>query len=166
MDGIEQKIRSFEASLKREAEKLGEMAEREDTLRRCVLDRNWAGLEGILRSVKALVAEIGAAEQQRNKLYEDIRKHYRAEPDEGFYEVLVRIPREYHDSLADLHRKLRSSVGRVQGATGGIDAYISAAAGTLEQILEELFPARRMRLYTRTGASRGTEHPLVVSHSL
>jgi len=54
----------------------------------------------------------------------------------------------------------------VQGLSGGIDAYIRSTLNTMGKILEELYPSRRLRMYTRTGAARGADHPLVVSHSL
>jgi hypothetical protein len=166
MDGIAHTLKDLEASMFREAEKLEKMAVAEDSLRACVLDRDWLRLDEIIRSVKTLSHEIAETEKIRSRLYQEARSRIGAAPDEGFYEFLARLPENLRGGLADLHRRLKTAVGRVQGLSGGIDAYIRSTLNTMGKILEELYPSRRLRMYTRTGAARGADHPLVVSHSL
>lgn len=166
MDVLQQKLRDLKDLMNREAEKLEELAGMETRLQRCVLDKNWAELEEIVRSLQGVAREVAHIENSRDLLYGELRRPLGVAASDGFYDFLAKLPPEERVELSALYRRLRLAVSQVRSATGGIDSYISATLSTMGRILEELFPSRRMKLYTRTGAKGGAEHPLVFSHSL
>jgi hypothetical protein len=165
MNIAEHDIRLLEHLMTEEAETLEALSGMEEDIRAAVLERNWLNLEARLQNVKNLSEKLSSAEQIRAIVYEKIKASCKAGSSEGFQDILDRIPPERRGNLAALHRRVRFSVEKVKSLTGGLDAYISAAVSTMDKILEEIFPARRNRLYTRTGKSRNAGHPMVISHS-
>jgi predicted nuclease with TOPRIM domain len=166
MNGIQHKIPVLKDLIKQEIEKLDELAGAENKLQKCVLDKNWAELEEIIRRLQCLSAEISHIENSRNILYGEILDILGVIGPNGFYDVLAKLRSEERVDLAALYRRLRLSVNAVRSITGGIDTYITATISTMGRILEELFPARRMRLYNKSGTSRKAEHPMVFSRCL
>ena len=166
MDGLQQKIPVLKDLIRQEIEKLDELAGAEHKLQKCVLDKNWAELEEIIRRMRDISAEISHIENSRNIVFCEIRDTFGIIETNGFYDVLTKLDPEERVDLAALYRRLRHSVYAVRSITGGIDTYITATISTMGRILEELFPARRMRLYNKSGSSRNTEHPMVFSRCL
>jgi predicted transcriptional regulator len=166
MNGIQHKIPALKDLIKQEIEKLQDLAGAETKLQKCVLDKNWAELEEIIRRMQDISAEISHIENSRNIIYCEIRDSLGIMETNGFYDVLTKLDPEERVDLAELYRRLRHSVNAVRSITGGIDTYITATVSTMGRILEELFPARKLRLYNKSGTSRNSEHPMVFSRCL
>jgi hypothetical protein len=152
--------------MKEEAENLEALSILEEKLRHSVISRDWDSLDGTLREVKTMSEKVAQAEQIRAVVYQKIKRSCQAGPDEGFHELLSRVPGEERGNLGALHTRLRFAVEKVKCLTGGIDTYIRAAADTMDTILEEVLPDRRNRIYSRTGEALGSSRPLMASHSL
>ncbi|MCL1818215.1 MAG: hypothetical protein FWG35_04735, partial [Spirochaetaceae bacterium] len=115
---------------------------------------------------KTIGEKASQADQLRAVVYEKIKRSCRAQRTESFQEVLARVPAEEWGSLPELHRRVRMAVGKIKSLTGCLDTYISSAVSTMDRILEELFPDRRNKIYTRTGGVSGAGAPLMVSRSI
>jgi hypothetical protein len=152
--------------MREEAETLEALSALEDGLRRLVVERNWGGLEETLRDVRAVGEKVAQTDQIRAAVYRKIRMSCQAGPEEGFQEILGRVPICEREPLGALHRRLRVAVERVKCLTGGLDTYINSALGTMEKILEEVFPDRKNRIYTRQGGFLDSGRPVMVSRSL
>jgi hypothetical protein len=152
--------------MREEAETLEALSALEDGLRRSVVGRDWDGLEGRLRELGAVGGKVSQTDQMRAAVYRKIRVSCQAGPEEGFREVLARVPAGEREELEGLHRRVRVAVERVRCLTGGLDAYISSAVSAMDRILEEVFPERKTRIYTREGGLVDSGRPMMVSRSL
>jgi hypothetical protein len=159
-------LRLLEHLMKEEAEALEALSALEDNLRRQVMTHDWTNLDGRLREVHALGEKASQAEQLRAVVYQKIKRSCQAGPEENFQEILCRVPVEERGSLSELHRRTRLAVEKVKCLTQTLDAYISSSVHTMDRILEEIFPDRRNRIYTRQGEIIGASRPLVVSRSI
>jgi len=166
MDAITETLKELEAAMDGEADKLEKMAQTGSVLRARILDRNWPRLEDEVGKMRTLSGEVAAWEEKRSLLYREARIKSGAPPEGSFAEFLARLPGESREGLEERRRRLRVAVDRVGSLTGGIDAYVRSSMRTMEKVLEEFFPPRRLRTYTRTGEVRGADHPPVVAESL
>jgi hypothetical protein len=89
-----------------------------------------------------------------------------AEPRESarFEELLTRLPPEDRDELFGLYRQLKLAVIRVKGNAGLLGFYLRSLSGTVQKVLEELFPHRRGTIYSRSGKSRDAGEDSMVVH--
>jgi hypothetical protein len=152
--------------MKAEAEGLETLSALEEELRRAVVRKDWAGLDGMLREVRAAGESVSQTEQIRAAVYQKIRISCRAKPEEGFQEILARVADEERGDLSALHRRVRAAVEKVKCLTGGLDTYIKSAVGTMDTILDELFPDRKNRIYTSRGGFQDSSRPMMISQSM
>ena len=152
--------------MKEEAELLEKLSALEAELGRFARERDWTRLDGTLCEVKTMGEKASQADQLRAVVYEKIKRSCRAQRAETFQEVLARVPAEEWGSLPELHRRVRMAVEKIKSLTGCLDTYISSAVNTLDRVLEEIFPDRQNKVYTRTGFAFGAGAPLMVSRSI
>ena len=152
--------------MKEESEVLDKLSTLEEELGRSARERDWTELDTRLREVKTMCEKLSQADRIRAVVYEKIKRACRALPTESFGEVLARVPEEEWGSLPELHRRVRIAVEKIKSLTGGLDTYISSTVNTMDRILEEIFPDRRNKIYTRKGEVFGTGAPLMVSRSI
>ena len=152
--------------MKEEAGLLERLSALEEELGRSARERDWTGLDGTLSEVRTMSEKASQADLVRAVVYEKIKRSCKAPPEEGFQEVLARLPAEERGSLSDLHRRVRIAVERIKSVTGGLDTYISSTVSTMDRILEEILPDRRNKMYTHTGGVFGAGAPLMVSRSI
>jgi hypothetical protein len=131
-----------------------------------MLDRDWPSLDCTLGEVKTVSEKASQTEQIRAVVYQKIRNACGAGADESFQEILARVPAEDRENLSALHRRVRVAVEKVKCQTGGLDTYINSAVSTMDKILDELFPERKNRLYTRRGGAFTSSRPMMISRSL
>ena len=158
-------LRLLEHLMKEEAETLESLSQVEEKLRKSVLNKDWANMDETLQNVKNLSEKVSQSEKIRAIVYQKIKTSCKASPEETFSDILIRIPPEDQGNLASLHRKICTSVEKVKCLTEGLDIYINSAMNTMDRILEEVFPSRRNKVYTRTGESSAGGQPMVISHN-
>ncbi|MDR3200914.1 MAG: hypothetical protein LBT68_05590 [Spirochaetales bacterium] len=166
MSIVAQDLRLLEDLMRAEAETLENLSALEEKLRRSAIRRDWSSLDITLHKLKLMSEKVSKTEQVRAVVYRKITTSCQSGPEEGFQDILARIPPEERGNLNAMHNRLRAAVEKVKCLTGGIDTYIRSTAGTMDQILEEIFPGRRNKIYTRTGETLGSSQPMMVSHTL
>ncbi len=146
---------------------LDNLSREEARLQIAVLQKDWIALEACVREMKAIAQGIEECEQKRTESYRVLKAALGLKPDDSFYEVLSRLPIEDRQELAELYRRLRIGIVKVRSITDGIDAYVTATVGTMRDILDELFPERKGKIYSRSGTvSSADASSLVVNHRL
>jgi hypothetical protein len=156
----------LEHLMREEAETLEALSALEDRLRRLVMDRDWNALDGMLREVQAAGEKVSKTDLIRAAVYQKIRMSCQARPEDGFQEILARVPACQRETLSALHGRVRAAVERVKCLTGGLDTYINSAMSTMDKMLEEIFPDRKNRIYPRGGGLQDSGRPVMISRSL
>lgn len=146
---------------------LESLSRHETRLQAAVLQKDWVSLEAAVREMKSISEEIERCEKERTDAYRELKGGLGLRETDTFYEVISRMPLEERAELAQLYRNLRIGIARVKSITTGIDAFVSATVGTMREILEELFPEHKGRMYSRTGAAHSSDtSSMVVNHRM
>ena len=157
----------FKDALHLQSVLLDSLSREEGRLQVAVLEKDWIALEESIRTMRVLAADIEECEMRRNEGYRNLKASLGLKSDDSFYDVLSRLPLEERQELAGLYRQLRIGISKVRSITDGIDAYVTATVGTMRDILDEIFPERKGKIYSRSGSVAVAEAPsLVVNHRL
>ena len=158
---------SLTALMEREVVLLEHMVSYELTLKESILSHNWTRLELAQRKVAPFLDEVAGVERKRNAAFAKLRAAVGEDEDAGLYEVLVHMNRELRDRAAEVYRRLKFTVLKIQGITNSIDIYLRTVTGAMQEILAELFPFRKGNIYTRHGTtSQAQANPMVFSRRL
>ncbi len=150
----------------REIEQMERFSREEEVLQRAVLSKDWPAMECSLRSMRELSDRVNEIEDERARVFEEMKRE-KGVPDTGsFYDLLVHIPSEERVSLSEKYRNLKVAVLRVKGFTGGIETYLTSASVTLQEVLSDLFPGYRQDTYGKNGSRQVKQERLFVDRSI
>jgi len=157
---------ALKKALRDEAQVLTEFAAGQKRLQELIGKRQWTRLEGQIEELKSLASRAETLEEQRHSSYRQLKADLGLsdEPpgkagagDAGrFEDVVTRLAGPDRDELFALYRQLKLAVIRVKGNAGLLGFYLRSLSGTLQKVLEELFPHRKGRIYSRSGKTRET----------
>lgn len=160
---------ALKKALRQEAQVLTEFAAGQKRLQELIGKRQWTRLDGQIEELKSLASRAETLEEQRHSSYRQLKADLglgdeppgRAGEAAGgiarrFEDVVTRLPGPERDELFALYRQLKLAVIRVKGNAGLLGFYLRSLSGTLQKVLEELFPHRKGRIYSRSGKTRET----------
>ena len=157
---------ALKKAMRGEADALNEFAAGQKRLQELIGKRHWTRLEGQIEELKSLASRAETLEDQRHNAYrqlkddlgiaEDPTRKPGTEDARGFEEVVSRLPAGERDELFALYRHLRLALIRVKGNAGLLGFYLRSLSETLQKVLEELFPHRKGKIYSRSGKTRET----------
>lgn len=151
----------------REKELFGRFADREAGLTKVVQDRDWNNLEKALADLEELAGSIELSEKKRHLHFQELKKQLGVSDRAGFGLVASRLPEARRGPLVAAQRELKAAVARVRSLTGSLAYYFRYVKESVEQILAEVLPHRKGRIYSHSGlAMDGREGPVVLDHSL
>ncbi|MBN1835093.1 MAG: hypothetical protein JW820_04525 [Spirochaetales bacterium] len=167
---------ALKQAMRAEAQVLNEFAAGQKRLQELIGKRQWTRVETEIEELKCLSSRAEALEDGRHAAYRALKTELgmgeAADPAAGgggapsFEEVVTRLPAGERDELFALYRQLKLEVIRVKGNAGLLGYYLRSLSGTLQKVLEELFPHRKGRLYSRSGKTReaGDDSLVVYRH--
>ena len=146
---------------------LDSFAKIEESVRLYIRESDWENLNAALLEIEPVSVGIEKAEEQRGAVYTELREALGEPAQAGFYQVAVRLDSDKREQLSALYRTLKLSVIKIQGITWSIDAHVRAVGNTISQVLDELFPHRKGKIYGNTGESRAADSgPILINQSL
>ncbi len=129
--------------------------------------KDWDGLERCIGRMKTLSRDLTAVETKRSGAFRELQDLVGEKEEASFYQVIVHLPADEREALAEIYRAMRFAAVGIRSVTYCIDEQLKTINGTLQQILNELFPYRKGNLYSKQGARRETEgNPMVINQSL
>ncbi len=137
-----------------EARLLNEYAARLGALQRTVGRHDWEAVERDIAGLHNLTVEIESTEAARLEAYRLLKASLSITATQPFDQVVSRLPSPAREQLSDQHRALKIAIIRVKGAAGLLGYYVRTMADTRRAVLEELFPHRKGRMYSRSGRTR------------
>jgi hypothetical protein len=148
-----------------EATLLANFFSREEEVKKAVEFCDWKALETLLSELQPLAEAIEKTETLRHEAFSELRSMVGEPEDAGFYQVAVKLLPKDRDECALLYRNLKVTVVRLQALTFSIDGYVKAVSGTMQQVLNEVFPYRKGRIYSKAGGPKRDENlgPLVLN---
>jgi len=146
---------------------LEEFGSREDEIRSCISSNNWSRLTETIQNLSPLAEKIEEVEKLRDEAFTSLRRMYGEKKDASFYHVVFHLPEPERDLCVELYRKLKLAAIRIQSITLSIDSYVRTVSGTVRQILEEIFPYQKGKIYSKQGSSVDIQaEPMVLNTSL
>ena len=142
---------TLKRALRKETRTLKDYADLQKSLQQAISKRKWTELNKEIDALRLLADKIEALEEDRLQAYRMLKGSLQAREREGFTEIVARLPAEERDELLGLYRHLKAAVIRVQASAGLLNYYVQSMSEALRQILEELFPHRKGKMYSRTG---------------
>ncbi|MFP4373484.1 MAG: flagellar export chaperone FlgN [Spirochaetaceae bacterium] len=153
--------------LKSEVELLEDFARQEQELQNAIVEREWDRLEGIVNEMTEASQSVLSVEQERHECYTRVRRDFDCPPNSSFYDFAAKLDLGDRMEISELYRRLKVAVMRVQALTGGIGSYITSATSAIRDVLDELYPQRKGRIYSRAGHhSVPDDRAMVVDHHL
>lgn len=155
------------AQMKRECTLLTEFHDAETTMKARIHQKDWDGLDSVMREMSELADDLVETERARHEAFEHLRTTTGETADATFYQVIVHLPADERDALADLYRTMKFSVFGIQTAAACLDEHVRTLNDTMHGILEELYPHRKGKIYSPSGESRGhASNPLLIDREM
>jgi alanyl-tRNA synthetase len=143
--------KTLKRALRKETRTLKDYSDLQKSLQQAINKRKWTELNKEIDALRLLADKIEALEEDRIQAYQMLKGSLQAREREGFTEIVARLPAEDRDELIGLYRHLKAAVIRVKASAGLLNYYVQSMSEALRQILEELFPHRKGKMYSRTG---------------
>ena len=142
---------TLKRTLRAEARSLKDFAELQKGMQLAISKRQWTELAKEIEALRQLAEKIETLEEERIEAYQILKSSLQAEGKESFTQIVSRLPAKDRDELLALYRHLKAAVIRVKASAGLLNYYVQSMSDALRQILEELFPHRKGKMYSRTG---------------
>ena len=148
--------------MEQERDLLDEFTERSGEMRSALHRRDWTALDNTLKKLDVLAGRIESAERKRDALAVRIRGDQIA-----FEKRIAELPPETRERFREVRSDLRARLATVRSRAEGIVGYAESRSRLAKEIMEELVPSTRGRMYDSRGrsASAGRD-PIVVSRHL
>ena len=145
------KTSTLKRTLRAEARTLKDFAELQKQLQQAISKRQWTELSKEIDALRRLAEKIETLEEDRIQAYQTLKSSLQSDGEESFTEIVAHLPAKDRDELLALYRHLKAAVIRVKASAGLLNYYVQSMSDALRQILEELFPHRKGKMYSRTG---------------
>ena len=146
--------RSLEKAMDMEAGLLNDYSARLQELQRTIAQHDWDAVQKGIASLRNLAGEVETAEAARVEAFRALKAEHFLPIEESFDQAAERLEGPERDRLKELARRLKIGVVRVKGSSGLLGYYVRSALQARHQVLEELSPHRKGRLYSRSGRAR------------
>ena len=138
-------------AMDREAAMFARLGEETERLREAMHAKAWSTGLAIAQSIERSAGAIEAADGDRDGAFVLLREHMALPQETAFSAVLPSLPDGTREELEESWRRLRSSIVRLKTATSRMRYSAEALADALNRILEQVFPYRRGKIYSRRG---------------
>jgi hypothetical protein len=132
-------------------------------IRDAVIKREWADYEVLMESIGEIGSRFEVLDGERTVLFKNLLD---GDKPESFYAYTARLPQQERDELSGLYRKLKMTTLQIKVANDTLIEYLREAKSAVAGILENAYPDRRGKMYSRTGTEREADmRSVVVNHS-
>jgi len=138
-----------------------------EQMHKAVVAKDWPRLERIILSLRKRAEKLGVLDREREELISTLKIHLELAPEASFRLLLSRLPENRKVELELLKRNIRRAVTVLQSRMKGIGNYTESQAAALKEVLEELIPDQKGRIYNSRGtASVAEAKPLLFSRHI
>jgi hypothetical protein len=159
-------VEALAARMERECELLLVMGRDVDRLRDSVQEKKWGQGLAIAQGLERFAGKVEEADTARDAVYQELCSRLCIPQNAVFSILLSRVSAEQRVLLEGRWRSLRTSVIHLGTASNRLRYYAEALGGTLGRILEEVFPHRRGRIYSRRGTATSVNDSLLVDRKM
>ncbi|WP_269844563.1 flagellar export chaperone FlgN [Marispirochaeta aestuarii] len=153
--------------MKQEISLMEEFRCNEEKLRDALKQSDWTSLSDHMERMGQIADWIDTTEKKRRDAYSALCADFDADDSIPFYQAIMSLPEDMRCECAELYRSLKFTTVKIKGVTWSLDSHIRSVSDTMQAVLNELFPYRKGRIYSRHGKTRTADtEPLVVNQHL
>jgi hypothetical protein len=132
-------------------------------IRDVVIKREWTDYEVLTETVNKLGEHFEMLDMEREALFKAISGNN--EP-ESFYAWAAKLPSGERDKIADLYRSLKLTALQIRISNNTLMEYLREVKSAVAGILEQAYPDRRGKMYSRKGTEREADmRSVMVNHT-
>lgn len=159
-------VTTLNESMKAESALFVGLGETFGRLRDSFQGKDWAVSLAIADEVQSSARSIEQADTARDEAFVRLREALDLPRESAFSAILPSLPDAERELLEGGWRTLRMSVVRLKTATGRMRYAAEALSQTLNRILDEAFPYRKGKIYSRRGQPTSVSGALLVDRKL
>ena len=159
-------VRTLKDRMDREAELFAELSREVEHLRESFHRKDWGPSLMITESIGRFARSIEDADAARDELFSSLRDSLDLPRETTMSGILPLIPDHERAELEESWRALRMTVLRLKTATGRLRYSAETLADALNKILEEVFPYRKGKIYSRRGTPTSIGGAVLVDRKL
>ena len=159
-------VRALKDLMDREAELLVDLGRRVERLRDSFQQKSWGPSLSLSQGIESSSRAIEEADLARDEAFASVREAMHLPKETTMSAVMPRLPDELRSGMEESWRGLRMAVVRLKTNTGRMRYSAEAMASTLNRILEQVFPYRKGKIYSRRGTPTSVTGGVLVDHSL
>jgi hypothetical protein len=140
--------------MKEEVELLKKIASVQDSVRKAVLDKEWADFDWKIAEVNMLGEEFARLDAERDALFAGLAERLETKNGEppAFYALAALLPPAQQRELWGLYRAMKMETLKMRVFNESFVNYLHESRTMAAAYLEAIFPARGGKLYTRKGS--------------
>jgi hypothetical protein len=136
----------------------------EEQLISLLQQKQWPEVDDFVNRLKALAVEIEQVEENRCKTFAAVCKEVGHREETTLGTILASLEPEFRVNLSALQRQLKESVTKVRSLSNGMLMYSKYMRNTIDDILKEIFPHRKGKIYSQQGKAHVVhEEPVVLN---
>ena len=142
---------AFSLILAKEIELLEKIPPLQAMIRNAVIKREWTDYELLMQSLGETGIKFEILEAEREE-------HYKAltggEEPESFYAWTAKLPYREKEKISTLYRRLKMITLQIKISNDTLMEYLREAKTAVSSVLEQAYPDRRGKMYSRKGIER------------
>jgi hypothetical protein len=159
-------VRVLKDRIDREAELFADLGHDVERLRDSFQRKSWGPSLSLAESIQLSSQTILEADAARDEAFEAVREAMEMPRETTMSAILPALPDLLRSEMEESWRGLRMAVVRLKTATGRMRYSAEALAFTLNRILEQVFPYRKGKIYTRRGTPSSVSGAVLVDRKL
>jgi len=150
----------------RETRLFAVLGEEVQKLRDTFQQKNWGPSLALAENIERSARAVEEADTARDGAFSSVLDAFDLPPETTLSALLPNLPEPLRSGMDESWRGLRMAVVRVKTSTGRVRYSAETLASALNGILEEVFPYRKGRIYSRRGTPTGVSGAVLVDHRL
>jgi hypothetical protein len=151
--------------LNKELETLEEYNRGCESLHKHVVAKNWTTLENVLNTLKCESEKLNSLDLMRESLIQNLKEEHSLPGECSFGLLLTHLDTPGQSEIKILKQKIRHAVNILQTRINGIGTYTESQTCALRDVLDELIPDQKGRIYNSRGTASILESkPLLFNH--
>ncbi len=158
-------VRTLKDRIDREAEMFAGLGREVERLRDSFQEKSWGPSLSIAEGIERSARGIEEADAARDEAFGNLREALGLPRETTMSAVMPSLPDLLRSEMEESWRTLRMAVVRLKTATGRMRYSAEALAFTLNRILEQVFPYRKGKIYSRRGMPTSVSGALLVDRT-
>jgi len=159
-------VRALKDQIDREADLFADLGQEVERLRDSFQQKSWGPSLSLAENIERSSQAVVLADAARDEAFAAVREAMDLPLETTMSAILPALPDLLRSEMEESWRALRMSVVRLKTSTGRMRYSAEALAFTLNRILEQVFPYRKGKIYTRRGTPSSVSGAVLVDRKL